>query len=247
MDIQQQYLGRRHSRGVRGFSLIEVLFVLFIVGILSVIAIPSYKRYIATTRIAGHAQFVVETLRLARLEVFMRKVTVGLCASSDGKDCTGSRWENGWIVYTDEGAPGTVDGSDEVLRRVPAFKGGTTFDVVVTGNKGVDYVQLRPDAIQLVGCVNCTDAHAHPRLYADIGRWAGDTLLTLLGISDAVAFESGCSDQDASNNPNSEQCNKSKKTLATFTLCDSGTHGETGQRVSVTSTGFTTVANVRCD
>ncbi len=247
MDIQQQYLGRRCSRGVRGFSLIELLFVLFIVGILSVIAIPTYKRYTATTRLAGHAQFVVETLRLARLEVFTRKVTVGLCASSDGKECTGSRWENGWIVYTDEGTPGAVDGDDEVLRRVPAFKGGTTFDVVVTGKKGADYIQLRPDAIQLVGCVDCTDNDRHTGLYADIGRWTGDALLAVLGITDAAAFQSGCSDQETSNSPNSEQCNKGKNTLATFTLCDSGTHGEIGQLISVASTGLTTVASVRCD
>jgi prepilin-type N-terminal cleavage/methylation domain-containing protein len=247
MDIRQQYLGHRRSRRVQGFSLIEVLFVLFIVGILSVIAIPTYKRYIATTRLAGHGQFVVETLRLARLEVFTRKVTVGLCASSNGKDCTGSRWENGWIVYTDEGVPGTVDSNDEVLRRVPAFKGGTTFDVAVPGKKGVDYVQLRPDDIQLVGCVDCMDNDRHAHLYADVGHWAGDTLLLLLGISDAAAFESGCSDQHTSNSANSEHCNKGKKTLAMFTLCDSGTHGEIGQLISVVSTGLTTVASVQCD
>jgi type IV fimbrial biogenesis protein FimT len=247
MGIRQQYSGRRFSRSIRGFSLIELLFVLFIVGILSVIAVPTYQRYVATTRLAGQAQFAVETFRLARLEVFTRKVTVSLCASNDGKGCTGSGWENGWIVYTDEGIPGVVDGDDEVLRQVPAFKGGTTFDVVVSGKKGVDYIQLQPDAIQLIGCVDCTGDDRQTQLYADIGSWAGDTLLTLLGISDAAAFESGCSSQDTSSSANSEQCNKGKKRLALFTLCDSGTHGETGQAISVMSTGLTTVAGVRCD
>ncbi len=247
MDIRQQYLGRRRSGKVRGFSLIELLFVLFIIGILSAIAIPTYKRYIATTRLAGHAQLVVETFRLARLEVFTRKVTVSLCASSDGEECTGSPWEDGWIVYTDEGIPGTVDGSDEVLRRVAAFKGATTFDVVVTGKNGVNYIQLQPDAIQLVDCVNCTDNDRRAHLYADIGRWTGDTLLRLLGIADAAAFESGCSGQDRSNSSKSEHCNKDKKTLAMLTLCDSGTRGETGQLISVMSTGLTTVTSVQCD
>jgi type IV fimbrial biogenesis protein FimT len=245
MDIRQRYSGRGFSNS--GFSLIELLFVLFIAGILSVIAVPTYQRYVATTRLAGQAQFAVETFRLARLEVFTRKVTVSLCASNDGKGCTGSGWENGWIVYTDEGIPGVVDGNDEVLRQVPAFKGGTTFDVVASGKKGVDYIQLQPDAIQLIGCVDCTGDDRQTQLYADIGSWAGDTLLTLLGISDAAAFESGCSSQDTSSSANSEQCNRGKKRLALFTLCDSGTHGEIGQAISVMSTGLTTVASVRCD
>jgi prepilin-type N-terminal cleavage/methylation domain-containing protein len=247
MDVRQQYLGRRRSSSVRGFSLIEVLFVLFIVGILSLIAIPTYKRYVASTRLAGHAQFVVETFRLARLEVFTRKVTVSLCASSDGEDCTGSPWEDGWIVYTDEGIPGTVDGGDEVLRRVAAFKGATTFDVVVIGKKGVDYIQLRPDAIQLVDCADCADRDRHASVYADIGHWTGDTLLMLLGISDAAAFESGCSGRDGSHSSKSAHCKKNEKTVATLTLCDSSTRGETGQLISVASTGVTTVTTVQCD
>lgn len=248
MDLRQQYRRRRRSKDVRGFSLIELLFVLFIVGILSAIAVPTYKRYIASTRLAGHAQFVVETFRLARLEVFTRKVTVSLCASNDGQDCTGSPWEDGWIVYTDEGIPGTVDGSDEVLRRVAAYKGTTTFEVIVSGKQGIDYIQLRPDAMQLVDCTDCLDHDRRaPILFADIGHWAGQTLLTVLGIADAAAFQSGCSSQDKSNSAKSEHCKKDKKALATLTLCDSGTRGEAGQRISVMSTGITTVTNIKCD
>jgi Tfp pilus assembly protein FimT len=184
---------------------------------------------------------------LARLEVFTRKVTVSLCASSDGKDCTGSPWEDGWIVFIDEGIPGTVDSSDEVLRRVAAYKGAITFDVVVTGNKGIDYIQLQPDAIQLVDCIHCSDDDRRVHVYADIGHWAGRTLLTALGIADAAAFESGCSDQDTSNSSKSAHCKKDKKTLATLTLCDSVTHGETGQLIKVMSTGIATMTNMQCD
>ena len=246
MDIRQQYSSRSGRVNVLGFSLIELLFVLFIVGILSTIAIPTYKRYIATSRLAGHAQFVVETFRLARLEVFTRKVTVSLCASNNGKDCTGSSWEGGWIVYTDEGIAGTVDGSDEVLRRVPAFKGATSFDVVVT-EKGIDYIQLRPDAVQMVDCVYCSDNNGRVRVYADIGHWAGDALLTVLGIGDAAAFESGCSGQDRSHSSKSAHCKKDGETLATLALCDRITRGETGRLISVSSSGVTTVTAIQCD
>lgn len=214
--------------------------MLFVIGILAAIAFPTYQRYIAATRLAGHAQFVVETLRLARFEVFTRKVTVSLCASTNGADCTDSAWEKGWIVFTDANTPGTVDADDEVLRTVSAYKEGTTIDVTVGGKKGIDYIQLRPDSIQLGECIDC------PPIHAPKPHWSGEILLALLGIDDAMAYQAGCSDQNSSNSQNSENCQK-QAPLAVLRLCDRLVSGEYGQSVMLLPNGMTPVTNIRCD
>lgn len=213
--------------------------MLFVIGILAAIAFPTYQRYVSATRLAGHAQFVVETLRLARFEVFTRKVTVSLCASTNGADCTGSAWEKGWIVFTDDNTPGTVDADDEVLRAVAAYKEGTTIDVT-DGKKNLDYIQLQPDSIQLSDCTDC------PTTPVPTPHWSGEILLALLGINDAMAYQSGCSDQNSSNSPNSENCNKPTP-VAVLRLCDSRVSGEYGQEVALLSNGMTPVTNIRCD
>lgn len=213
--------------------------MLFVIGILAAIAFPTYQRYVAATRLAGHAQFIVETLRLARFEVFTRKVTVSLCASTNGADCTGSAWEKGWIVFTDDNAPGTVDVDDEVLRAVSAYKEGITIDVT-DGNKGLDYIQLQPDSIQLSDCTDC------PAIHAPTPHWGSEILLALLGIDDAMAYQAGCSDQNSSNSQNSENCKK-QTPLAVLKLCDSLVSGEYGQSVTLLSNGMTPVTNIRCD
>lgn len=240
MAVYRQYRDRRDRQADRGFSLIELLFVVFVIGILAAIAFPTYQRYVVATRLAGHTQFVVETLRLARFEVFTRKVAVSLCASSNGADCTGTAWENGWIVFTDDTTPGVVDVDDEVLRKVSAYKEGTTIDVIVGDKKGVDYIQLLPASMQLGDCTDC------PEIDPPTPHWGGEILLTLLGIDDAMAYQAGCSEQSSSNSQNSENCKK-QKPLAVLRLCNSLVSGEYGQSVTLLSNGMTPVTSIRCD
>lgn len=238
MAVHRQYHEPRHRQSDRGFSLLELLFVLFIIGILAAIAFPTYQRYVAATRLAGYAQFAVETLRLARFEVFTRKVTVGLCASTNEHDCTGSAWQDGWIVFTDSGTPGAVDPDDEVLRAVPAYKAGTTLEVIGADKKDVDYIQLQPGTTQLGDCTDCSEIR--------FPHWSGEMLLAILGVNDAMAYQSGCSGQDASHSQNSAKCNN-QKAVAVLILCDGTVSGEYGQSVALLSNGMTPVTSIRCD
>ena len=57
----------------------------------------------------------VGSLNVARTEAVRRNVSVSMCKSSNGTSC-GGNWEDGWIVFDDNGAaPGTVDAGEEVL------------------------------------------------------------------------------------------------------------------------------------
>ncbi len=239
------------SRGEdSGFTLLEILFVLFIVGVLTAISAPRYLDYLTKTRLAGHAQFVLETLRLARIEALTREMPVSVCASTSGTSCTGTPWEKGWLVFSDEGLPGTIDGNDVVLRSVRAYEGGVTLDVTITEGS-VDYFQFKPEQIVVVELDrrDIGKGHGFAQLASDL---VGDTALALLGIGDAFAkkpkkdrrrekYKQMCAKPGAENNPH---C---KTPLAVLELCSDNHTGETGTAVRSIPTGEAVTEEIDCE
>ncbi len=135
--------------------------------------------------------------------------------------CSGNKWEIGWIILTDEDTVGVVDGIDEVLRVKNAYKRATTVSASIPKSGGNKFIEFGPMEIMVVHCLDCVGngALASPLKYVAVAaRWAGKTLTRLVGINDAVAgggsgkgggnndnggLQSGCSDQQSSNSPNS--------------------------------------------
>lgn len=104
-----------------GLNLLELMVVIAVATILAVIAVPSYQRLIASTRVNAQTTELVSVLLYLRTEALKRNISVSICPSAAPADvspvCTpGSAWASGWIVFTDGGTPGTVDGTDVVLR-----------------------------------------------------------------------------------------------------------------------------------
>jgi len=122
-----------------GFTLIELMAAVILAGILLAVAAPSFRSTLQNNRVTTQANQLVAALNAARSEAIDRGGDVTLCSSSDLATCAGaSNWANGWIMFTDGGTAGTVDGSDTVLRRWPALQGGTT----LTGPANVQYQAL---------------------------------------------------------------------------------------------------------
>jgi hypothetical protein len=199
-----------------------------------------------------------------------------LCASDDGIDCTATDWELGWIVFTDNGVLGAVDADDIVLHVQQALGGGGKLT-------GPDLISYGDGGMLVAACENCTDNDYFSRgsgsttARSSVGNIAGRILLAILGINDAMAsppdnnggggnsgnggnnnftgFDSGCSDQTASNNINSENCNAPGggggggggiAAAALFTVCDDRA-GETGRGVNVSLTGRASTLKLACE
>jgi type IV fimbrial biogenesis protein FimT len=120
---------------MRGFTLIELMVTLAVMGVVLAIGLPSFQNFIVSSRLTTGANDLVVALNLARHEALRRGQRVSVCPSSDGAACAASGgWEQGYIVFSDGGTTGSVDGTDTVIRRQPGLASG----YAATGNGNVD-------------------------------------------------------------------------------------------------------------
>ncbi len=127
---------QRHAG--RGFTLFEMVVVMGIVGILMAIAIPSYRYMTNSNRISAEVNGLLGDLEFARSEAIKEGQTVSVCVSSNGTSCTsGTSWQNGWIVFSDQNGDGAVESPpDIILRTQSPFSGTDTF----TANNSISVV-----------------------------------------------------------------------------------------------------------
>ena len=111
----------RHSRGL---TLVESMVVVALVAILGTVASASMRGILERNRIESALHGLVGDLQFARSEAIRRGQAVSVCASADGATCAGDdRWHDGWIVFADPDASGTVPGAAALLRRHAAWAG----------------------------------------------------------------------------------------------------------------------------
>ena len=92
-----------------GFSLLEMIIVVAIVGILASIAIPSFNDMIAEQRVRSVASEVIGDMVLARYEAIKQQRRVVM-------ERTGATWKDGWRVYVDTDASGTLNGGEVAIK-----------------------------------------------------------------------------------------------------------------------------------
>lgn len=98
--------------------MLEILVVLAIVGILAALTAPSFTDSIRRNARDGAMLDLVSSIGLARSEAITRAATVSICRSTNQTACagsTGADWDDGWIIFSDTGTVGTVDGTDVVI------------------------------------------------------------------------------------------------------------------------------------
>lgn len=129
-----------------GFTLLELMITVAIAAILLAVAIPSFQSVMASNRITSQTNNFLASLALARSEALKRGTGISICASANGTSCAGTsttNWTTGWIVFTDSGTVGSVDGSDAVLRVADALRGGVT--LTSTSSSAQGYIRYSPN------------------------------------------------------------------------------------------------------
>lgn len=108
-----------------GFTIIELMITLAVAAILAAVAAPSFTDMIRDNRLVTQLNEFQASLALARSEAIKRNQNVTVCRSNNGSACSGN-WENGWIIFGDDNANGTVNTGEEIYRIHGAISGANT-------------------------------------------------------------------------------------------------------------------------
>jgi type IV fimbrial biogenesis protein FimT len=131
-----------------GFTLVELVVVCTIVGILLSIGVPSYRYVTTANRVSSEINGLLGDLQYARAEAIREGQRITVCPTSDGTSCltTGTSWKTGWLIFTDLGTAGVINGTtDQVLRKQGSF---TSSDTLVIDNS-ITYLSFNRDGFMM--------------------------------------------------------------------------------------------------
>ncbi|ANJ47410.1 GspH/FimT family pseudopilin [Neisseria gonorrhoeae] len=114
------------TRKQQGFTLTELLIVMAIAAIMATIALPNMSGWIASRRIASHAEQIANLLRFSRGEAVRLNLPVYICPAQVKKDgtvdnqCDFGKKEQGMLAFGDKNDNKAYDGdaADVFLRNV---------------------------------------------------------------------------------------------------------------------------------
>jgi type IV fimbrial biogenesis protein FimT len=109
---------RRNS----GLTLVELMVVIAIVALLVTFSITAITWVTNVVRLHLATSELQQGIKIARLEAIQALSRVTLCKSANGRDChQAGGYEQGWIVFRDQGVTGQVDPGEEIIMSHDGF------------------------------------------------------------------------------------------------------------------------------
>ncbi|MES2626681.1 MAG: GspH/FimT family pseudopilin [Pseudomonadota bacterium] len=133
-----------------GYTLLELMVVLSIVAILTLTVVPGMQDTMRRNAKDGTMLDLMSAIALARSEAVTQSRSVSICRSANHAACAitgGADWSEGWLVFTDAGAAGAVDGTDTLLK---AGNAANTLSIItlktfLNNNFPLDFLQFDRD------------------------------------------------------------------------------------------------------
>ncbi len=115
-------------KNANGFTLIELMVSLAIVAILATVAVPSFTETIKNNRLVTQVNLLAGSLALARSEAikFGAPATVCVNNAQPALTCSGTDWDEGWMVWVDINNDTVIDPGEE-RQFVAALPNSMTF------------------------------------------------------------------------------------------------------------------------
>lgn len=134
----------------RGFTIAELIIVVIVASILAAMAAPNLSEFVKNNSRATRVNTMVTALNFARGQAVTRNARVSLCRSAGLANCDGvgdGSFESGWIVFTDGGVRGNVDGTDVVLRVFQPDMGGVATLIASNDDGLIEGLSFEPNGL----------------------------------------------------------------------------------------------------
>ncbi|MEM1110601.1 MAG: GspH/FimT family pseudopilin [Pseudomonadota bacterium] len=116
-----------HRQG--GFTVIELMIVLTVAAVILSVAVPTFETIVKNNRLYTQSNDFYLSLMRARSEALARVQRVTVCPANSGfSNCSGTTWENGWIVFVEDFASqnGSVDAGEDIILVQQTLSGSNT-------------------------------------------------------------------------------------------------------------------------
>jgi len=116
---------REPCRPAGGFTLVELLVTILVLSILLGLTVPAFRSFMQNDQQWTQTNNLILSLNTARSDAIKSDLAAGaqVCSSNTGLGCTGTPWNQGWIV---RGADPANPGNLKVLQAIGALPTGTT-------------------------------------------------------------------------------------------------------------------------